>query len=460
MRSFLFLLLAISFGAVSANNPGNGIPLVTLTCKLDNCSSMDSLTAFQFDGMGLKKIMTVYPEKDRTFRMQVPKSDSPVFYYIGTDDQKLKIVLLGTEESVTLTGPCYDVRKSSTDSPLNIAYDGALSRANQFKIDMGNIINEYRTVYQDEQKRKEVEQKMAVVDKRKTDYLDSLKKANVWIGKIVALDTYLSYQNRPDKAKYKDEIDYFAKEYFHYADLKDPVYNNIPVLFDMFRSYTEVMCMVGLSDDQQIKYFDGMLKNVPDNAPAYKFALGGIITGLINQKHPNLIEYGNRYVEKYKGEDINTTSRLAYQISQAKNAMVNIPAPEITMNNREDVATNLSSLRGKVVLIDFWASWCGPCRKENPNVVGLYQKYHDKGFEVFSVSLDRSKEPWLKAIQDDGLVWPNHVSDLKGWQNAAAQLYGVTSIPHTVLVGRDGKIIARQLRGEDLGNKLKSIFGE
>lgn len=135
-------------------------------------------------------------------------------------------------------------------------------------------------------------------------------------------------------------------------------------------------------------------------------------------------------------------------------------APEIELADRDGNPRRLSSLRGKVVLIDFWASWCRPCRMENPNVVRLYNQYHDKGFEVFSVSLDNNRDAWLKAIDDDHLVWPNHVSDLRGWSSAAGRLYGIQSIPATVLVAPDGKILARNLRGKELENKLKEIFAQ
>jgi thiol-disulfide isomerase/thioredoxin len=118
----------------------------------------------------------------------------------------------------------------------------------------------------------------------------------------------------------------------------------------------------------------------------------------------------------------------------------------------------LSSLKGKVVLLDFWASWCGPCRKENPNVVDVYNRYKDKGFTVYSVSLDNKKPNWLAAIEKDGLVWPNHVSDLKGWQSDAAALYGINSIPMTYLLDADGIIVASNLRGAELETKLKEIL--
>jgi thiol-disulfide isomerase/thioredoxin len=134
-------------------------------------------------------------------------------------------------------------------------------------------------------------------------------------------------------------------------------------------------------------------------------------------------------------------------------------APEIELANREGVMEKLSSLRGKVVLIDFWASWCGPCRQENPTVVKAWNRFAPKGFTVFSVSLDQSKDKWLAAIAKDGLVWNNHVSDLRGWQSAGAAAYRVNSIPATFLLDQNGKIIAKNLRGPALERKLEELLG-
>lgn len=135
-------------------------------------------------------------------------------------------------------------------------------------------------------------------------------------------------------------------------------------------------------------------------------------------------------------------------------------APDIAQPNPEGKIMKLSDLRGKYVLIDFWASWCGPCRRENPHVVALYNKYKEKGFDVFSVSLDRGKDAWVNAIAADKLSWPNHVSDLKYWSSEAAKLYGVSSIPATFLIDKEGRIIAKNLRGAELTNALRQIFGE
>ena len=146
------------------------------------------------------------------------------------------------------------------------------------------------------------------------------------------------------------------------------------------------------------------------------------------------------------------------EIMAAGGIKVGSPAPDLKYKDPSGIERSLSDLKGKVVLLDFWASWCKPCRMENPNVVRLYKEYNPKGFEVFSVSLDDNADRWKAAIKQDGLLWPNHVSDLKGWQSEPAQLYMVRSIPQTFLVGKDGKIIAMGLRGAQLEQKLKELF--
>lgn len=150
-------------------------------------------------------------------------------------------------------------------------------------------------------------------------------------------------------------------------------------------------------------------------------------------------------------------AQLHKQVAEERRLGIGQEAPEISLSNPDGKMVSLSSLRGNIVLIDFWASWCGPCRKENPNVVRLYEKYHAKGFEIFSVSLDKTREAWIKAIADDHLAW-THVSDLGYWKSAPALLYGVSSIPFTVLIDRNGKIIAKKLRGESLEQKLAELL--
>jgi peroxiredoxin len=132
-------------------------------------------------------------------------------------------------------------------------------------------------------------------------------------------------------------------------------------------------------------------------------------------------------------------------------------APDFTLIDAGGKPISLSSFRGNYVLVDFWASWCGPCRKENPAIVKAFHRFHATGFEILGVSLDDKRAPWISAIATDHLAW-TQVSDLKGWESSAAELYGIRGIPMNFLLDREGKIIAKALRGEELELKLAEIF--
>jgi peroxiredoxin len=148
---------------------------------------------------------------------------------------------------------------------------------------------------------------------------------------------------------------------------------------------------------------------------------------------------------------------LSSRVETLKKVSIGQPALDFSLADTTGAPLALSSFRGKYLLVDFWASWCRPCRIENPNVVRLYNEFNPKGFEILGVSFDDNRAAWVGAIQADGLTW-SHVSDLQGWQSAAGQLYAVNSIPHTVLIDPDGVIIAKNLRGDALHQKLSEIF--
>ena len=168
--------------------------------------------------------------------------------------------------------------------------------------------------------------------------------------------------------------------------------------------------------------------------------LDSLLSGLSSSIHPS---------EDYQALD--------QRVNTLKSVAVGNPAVDFALNDTTGNPIAISSFKGNYLLIDFWASWCAPCRHENPNVVNLYNDFKGKGFEIIGVSFDESRSKWIDAIHQDQLTWP-HVSDLKGWSSAAGKLYAVSSIPATVLLNREGTIIAKNLRGDALRKKLEELY--
>ncbi len=169
---------------------------------------------------------------------------------------------------------------------------------------------------------------------------------------------------------------------------------------------------------------------------------------------------GSKHVKQLHANLIEVKRKIDFEKSRPKDVTENAEAPDFSVPDPEGNEISLSSLKGKYVLLDFWASWCSPCRIENPTLVNAYEKFHSKGFEIFQVSLDKSKDAWVKAIEKDGLKKWKHASDLKFWQCVPARQYGVQSIPANFLITPDGKIIAKNLRGAALEQKLSEIFNK
>ena len=187
-------------------------------------------------------------------------------------------------------------------------------------------------------------------------------------------------------------------------------------------------------------------------SPATYFA----VKYLFQKRIPKLVVFGyERMVQEIP--ESKYTAMLKGEADRLGPTVEGRIAPDIMLPTPEGDSLALSSLRGQVVLIDFWASWCGPCRRENPHVKKLYEKYKDKGFEIYGVSLDRDAEKWVGAIAQDGLPW-HHVSDLRGWSSAAGRAYGVSSIPQTFLIDAEGRILKSGLRGKELEKVLEELL--
>ncbi|RMG85657.1 MAG: TlpA family protein disulfide reductase [Bacteroidetes bacterium] len=322
---------------------------------------------------------------------------------------------------------------------------------------MRSLANQYRRTGGDSARIARIDEAIRALDADKLALLDSLKRTSPYLAHVAAFNTYLSY--RFYGQAYPDEISYYMAECFKYVDWKNKDYEYLPWAYETVKSYATTMSSVNLTPEKHLALLEGLLAQIPEDSRTYKLALGGILAGLQSKNHPNYMYFAKKFIDKYKATDMLSCVEVQRQMRSVQSNQIGGEAPDFTMKTPDGEDLSLSDLRGKYVLIDFWASWCGPCRRENPNVVAMYEKYKDKEFEILSVSLDKQKDRWLQAIEKDGLTW-RHVSDLKGWQNEAAKTYGVRSIPHTVLVDKEGRIIARNLRGPNLEAKLKEIFGE
>lgn len=231
-------------------------------------------------------------------------------------------------------------------------------------------------------------------------------------------------------------------------------------MYNQAQASNDQATMMKVRNDYQA--LDGQVKGAVENfiKTHPKSAVSGYAIYFNYQNNPNAtIEELEHLVGLLDKSILNTKyGKLGQEkLTQLRGTTVGFQATDFTQNNMEDKPVKLSDFRGKYVLVDFWASWCGPCRGENPNVVAAYNKYKDKGFTILGVSFDQNKTAWMKAVEADRLTW-NHVSDLKGWGNEVGKIYGITSIPQNILVDKEGKIIAKNLRGAALEQKLEEVI--
>lgn len=453
MKAFS-LSLFVLVGWLSAATAVAAQQTVTLSCQMQGCKA--PLALYRFNGVSFEEFQKPTALNDSTFQFSIPKSTEPIFYYVGERTEMLRPILLGTEKAVQLTGSCRTIRNAvASNSPLNDQYENLKNRINAFKRETSVLSKKYQLTVGDTVEAAKLAQRLKTLDAEKLKYLDSLKQKQPYFNKIAALDMYISYDAKT--STYKNEVEYFANEYFRFVDFKDKTYDKLPWMYEAFKSYTSTLTMIPLPDGAMKGYLEKYLQKMPKGSGTKMLALSGIVTILKQKESPEFGYFAKQFIDEYKTQMPQATADLQKQLDAMQAFLIGGTAPDFTQKTPEGTDLKLSDLRGKVVMIDFWASWCGPCRRENPNVVRLYNQYKSKGFEILGVSLDNTKDRWLQAIQQDGLTW-KHVSDLKYWQNEAAQIYGVRAIPQTVLLDAEGKIIARNLRGPALEEKLAELF--
>ncbi|MEY3051534.1 MAG: hypothetical protein RLY31_1319 [Bacteroidota bacterium] len=430
---------------------------VELTCRLNACEKVDSLYLFEFNGVNFNKVLSAATADWQTYQFSLPVS-SPRFYYVGRDLNNMRTLILGAEQSLTMSGHCSQFQAARLPgSEINVEYERLKGTMNQHSNELGQLLQQLQAAYaqQNIDLANTVVIRLGELDNRRMALLEGLRGSHPYLAKVAALNTFLSYQNHGSGDL--TEVEYFVRNYFQLVDWKDRDYEHMPWVHESIKGYTQTVASLGLPESQQRAALDALLQRIPVESRTHMLALGGIISGLESKKSNLLGTYANQFVNKYRSTEPAAAAQLGQLLRVSASFITGGDAPDFSMNDPDGKPVRLSDFRGKVVLVDFWASWCGPCRRENPNVVRMYQQYQPKGFDILGVSLDRTRDPWLAAIEKDGLTW-THVSDLKGWGNEAARMYGVSSIPHTVLVDRDGKIIARNLRGPQLEAKLRELF--
>lgn len=430
---------------------------VRLSAVFNDCALTQSIQLYSFQGIGFVEEHTGGIPQEGEVTFTLPQND-PAFYYLGPNPQNTIPLILGNEAEVVVEiNDCQKMRESQVVvSDMNQAYTNLRGTINEFNQRTGQLFTRLQRA-QDETERQQLIAEIQSLDQEKKVMLETVQQDNPYLGKILALNTYITYFSNQDA--YENELAYYANESFAFVDFSDPALNNMPWVYQGIQRYAQTLMRVQLSTQQQTTYIDQLLSRIPQGSNTNKLALGGVIAAAESQKSPLYAAYAKKYIELFGEEHPQQAAALAQKIEKANRLAMGAEAPDFTQETPEGESLALSDLRGKYVLIDFWASWCGPCRRENPNVVRLYDEYKEARFTILGVSLDKDRGRWLKAIEDDGLTW-HHVSDLKGWQNAVAQDYEVRAIPHTLLVDPEGVIIGKNLRGASLENKLQELFGD
>lgn len=451
----LLFVLSTFCGGLSLLNAQTLVSLETPACR-------GKMQVFAINGVGYYKLADL-PAQDaqdqgkQLFTWNAPDTQ-PRIYFIGTSMRDFFPILVGVDPEVRVEATCGTLNQARLiGSPSNVAYQTMLQELNQNNASYTELSQAYSKaeINNDEAAKAKIIQQMVDLDEKKRQLVETNKKQNPFLGRIAAVNTYISYLNA-DKATYQTGLQHYLATIWQFTDFQDEGYNHMNVVYEASANFANTL-LTAMSSDAIETASLAYVNQWPAGSVAKMYAMGGMYGALSNRNNPAALPLAEALVTEYKEKFPGVIASVEQSFNKLRTSTPGAKAPDFSGPSPSGETIALSDLKGKVVLLDFWASWCGPCRKENPNVVKMYEKYADKGFEILGVSLDRDKARWEKAIADDGLTWL-HISDLKHWQSQYASLYGVRSIPDTILLDAEGKIIARSLRGDALEQRLAQIF--
>jgi peroxiredoxin len=438
----LFILSTFSFLSTACNGTG-----IKIKGTFTNAESHKYVYLFNYFGPDFYKQDSVLLDKG-SFTFTYKKPLTRGFYRIGVNNTLSLLIILGNE-SPSIKGDLNNLAGTSeiTDSKENDSYKNFVKFNEKVNVEGNKIQAEAQALNNQgitdsavfNGSIRKLQGRLDSLNNGKKKFYNEFKEVNksLLAGKLPEV-----FENNQTDTK---------ETFFKDAVIKDPELSRGDLLTTKFTMYLQRFANTSLQEAE------ANVKEVMTKpwAPENKEVMYISVIKIFYQHDQDF----SRSMAALYGKEFPASKYAKHLIAEMPKGppAVGEKAPEISLADTTGKIISLSSLKGKVVLIDFWASWCRPCRMENPNVVKAYEKYNGSGFTVFSVSLDDNKANWAQAIKKDNLKWSSHVSDLKGWQSAAAKLYGVTGIPATFLIDRDGNVIGKNLRGESLESMLQEV---